>query len=199
MPRHPRLSLLVLTVPRRVRTYFPRLVGSLCAQADDYKGQVEVLALFDNRTRTIGTKRNALLDLAVGDYVAFIDDDDRVAMDFVRQVLVALDAHPGVDLVLYDAVVERPGRPDCLCRYDVTMEKPVFDPEPWRNYLGPPAHHHVWRAGLAKQFRFPDRNTGEDFAWTLAARTRVATWCYVHKSLYFYNYNILTSESARRD
>ena len=38
--------------------------------------QVEHLVLFDDKKRTIGAKRQALLQISRGDYIAFVDDDD---------------------------------------------------------------------------------------------------------------------------
>jgi glycosyltransferase involved in cell wall biosynthesis len=82
----PLLSILVPTVPSRVATMFPKAIQAILGQITDHK-EVELLGLFDNKARTTGAKRNALLDIARGEYVVFIDDDDwvelMVAVSFV--------------------------------------------------------------------------------------------------------------------
>ena len=41
--------------------------------------QIEHLVLLDNRMRSIGAKRQALVDIARGDFIAFVDDDDDIS------------------------------------------------------------------------------------------------------------------------
>ena len=43
--------------------------------------------MLDNKRRSVGSKRNCLLDSAHGEYVSFIDDDDEVATDYVDKIL----------------------------------------------------------------------------------------------------------------
>jgi glycosyltransferase involved in cell wall biosynthesis len=48
---------------------------------------VEHLILMDNKRRTVGEKRDALLRAAKGNYVAFVDDDDFISPDYVSLIL----------------------------------------------------------------------------------------------------------------
>jgi len=170
----------------------------LSQQAASHPG-VEILALFDNRRWTIGAKRQTMLNIARGRYFAFLDDDDSVAPDFVQAILDAIAAQPDADVILYQTMCVRPGKPDYICHYDKSIKKPVFDKEPHKVYYGPPAHHHIWRTEFGRQFSFPDQNVGEDFAWTLAARTHIRAQHKIERPLYWYNCNQDTSESARND
>ena len=47
---------------------------------------VEVLVLTDNRKRSTGHKRQALLDMARGAYVTYIDDDDDISFDYIHEI-----------------------------------------------------------------------------------------------------------------
>ena len=47
---------------------------------------VEHLVLFDNRSMTVGEKRQRLFDAARGEYVAFVDDDDWILPGYVASV-----------------------------------------------------------------------------------------------------------------
>jgi hypothetical protein len=74
------LSILTPAVPSRIFQ-----LQKLCFELEgQIKGlPVEHLALLDNKRRTVGEKRDALLRAARGRYVAFVDDDDDVSDDYV--------------------------------------------------------------------------------------------------------------------
>ena len=55
---------------------------------------VQVLSLADNLQMSVGQKRNMLLAQSTGEYVAFVDDDDSVSVDYVTKVLTALESSP---------------------------------------------------------------------------------------------------------
>ena len=82
-----KLSILICTVPSRVGNFLPAAVTELQRQIDSSgQGQVELIYLGDNKQRTVGRKRNDLLQLAQGEYVAFVDDDDRVAPNYISRI-----------------------------------------------------------------------------------------------------------------
>ena len=53
--------------------------------AEQLTSEVEVLTELDDGTRSIGEKRNALVESAGGEYVCFVDDDDMVSSDYVGE------------------------------------------------------------------------------------------------------------------
>ena len=80
-----KLSVLIASVSSRLATKMPRIFRDLERQA---KGKdAEVLVFLDDRKRSIGRKRNALVSIAQGEFVSFVDDDDRVAHDYVDRLL----------------------------------------------------------------------------------------------------------------
>lgn len=90
----PKLSILIPSLRRRelfldrlTRCLLPQLAGHDC---------IEVLTEIDNGEMSLGSKRNLLLRKATGEYVAFIDDDDLVADDYITKMLAALDTAPDV-------------------------------------------------------------------------------------------------------
>ena len=85
-----KLSILICTIIER-KNLLNRLLNILNKQKTD---DVEVLVESDNKQISIGEKRNKLLNKAVGDYVAFIDDDDLVSDDYVKKVLQAIESKP---------------------------------------------------------------------------------------------------------
>lgn len=191
----PLLSILILTVPRRLTTAFASLTSGLLTQAEGKP--VEILALFDNHYRSVGEKRNALLDLARGKYLAFVDDDDRVAPDYIDSILAAARDNPQADVIVFDQIMTRLNCADILCRFGVELPRAMTH----ELITCHPTHTMAWRAELAKRHRFPAVNLGEDFDWSERASGEVRVQARIDRALYFYNFCIHTSEtrSARRN
>ncbi len=102
----PILSVLVPSVVERLHTGEKvtkslDMYAFLCACAQAYDGAVEVLMLTDNRKRTIGAKRQSLLDVARGEFVAYVDDGDEVSLDYVDQIVKAIMCNPDADVITF--------------------------------------------------------------------------------------------------
>ncbi len=89
------LSILVPCLESRRRHHGP-LLEYLEKQIRSVYGDAEVVALVDDGKISSGTKRNMLVDRAVGQYRAFVDDDDWVAPDYVIKLLKACLGGPDV-------------------------------------------------------------------------------------------------------
>ena len=76
----PILSILTPTIPAR-ESLLAALSAEIMTQIEEggFHGKVEHLSFSDNRTRSIGAKRQALVDIARGDYVAFVVAETREA------------------------------------------------------------------------------------------------------------------------
>jgi hypothetical protein len=192
----PDWSILIATVPSRIRTCYPDLLDVLQAQIGDRP--IEVLGLYDNKRRSVGAKRNALLSLANGYYVSFIDDDDLIAEDFIDRIHRAIDAqfgdieHTPVDVMVYDQWCSEDGAPPYRCKYGIHLEY-ARSTTLW---TGKPAHNMIWRHELVADLRFPNYNVGEDVDWCMAASSRAKTELRLDgEPLYFYNCRTDRSET----
>lgn len=151
------LSILTPLVPSRLE-----IVRRLCAEIESQIGSkpVEHLALLDNKRRTVGEKRDALLRCARGRYVAFVDDDDWISKDYVFEILKASVSAPDVITFEQEAVINGQsgivefglGNPN---------ETLVFGGRARRNAW----HVCAWRRSMAIQSHFPAINYGEDWAF----------------------------------
>lgn len=74
---------------------------------------IEVLWLGDNKSISVGEKRNKLLSLSKGEYVCFIDDDDTVSPDYVAEIMNAIQSKSPALLSLSTS-------PDVVC-FNVQM------------------------------------------------------------------------------
>lgn len=192
----PRLSLLIPTIPARNESFQRGLYADLSLQAAGKP--VEILTFGDNLTRTVGDKRNALLQMARGDYLAFIDDDDRVSPDYVDEILMRIRQNPDTQLITFSQMVILPGT-SYQCRYatDLPDNQPQVD-HTERTYAGPPAHTHVWRTSFVKDRPFASRNYGEDSCWAWELARHVAKQETIPRTLYYYHFDPENSATRKQ-
>lgn len=182
-----KLSVLIAGIPERLPC---TVLADLCRQATGKP--VQLVYLLDNRVASVGDKRSDLLAMARGEYVAFVDDDDSVATDYVERLLVAIDSHP-VDVITFRQDCKRGdlgGRVE-HCRYGLELEYQngqLPDGSLW--WTGKPAHTMLWRRELVAGLEFPDGDFGEDTGWVAQAcqlaktEYEIAGW-----TGYYYNFN----------
>lgn len=198
-------SILLCGLPERYHTAQELLYSLLESQAVARRPEVELLYVMDNRRRTVGAKRNALLDMAQGEYVSFIDDDDSVASDYVQKIVSIIarvrKQDPPVDVICFgQRATLNPHGVIHECSYSLShyRERP---PEQRRQlaqsgqpntllWTGPPAHTMIWRREAIKECRFPEANFGEDVSWVDQACERARTEVILTGDpLYFYRYS----------
>jgi glycosyltransferase involved in cell wall biosynthesis len=192
----PLLSVLIPSLPSRAGRFLAPLLRSLDAQIDD-PAEVEVLTLMDNRRRSIGEKRNLLLDMASGRYSAFVDDDDRVEATYVSAILEAIRAQPDADVICFDVWVNGYHRlgytpPEgMLCRYGIGFE----DRNEAHMFTRRPNHLMVYRTRLARAVRFPHVSHGEDSEWARLVSARIRREARIERVLYYYDFDVDVSET----
>ena len=164
------LSVLIPTVPGR-EAALHKLLRSLEEQAAR-RDDVEVLTLRDARRMSASQKRNALMSIATGRYLVFVDDDDHVAPNYVAAICEGLQrlGQPP-DVLCFDAFVrgfESLGHRPMICRYDPFAEDSHTD----THYIRRANHLMVWRADLARAVPFVMSGPGEDYEWADAMHRR---------------------------
>src|SRR5258708_3290267 len=103
---NPVLSILTPAVPSRLE-HLQKLVAEINRQSKiENRKCVEHLILLDNKARPVGDKRQALLDIARGDYVAFVDEDDWISDDYVAELLPRCESGPDVVTFEQDAIID---------------------------------------------------------------------------------------------
>lgn len=187
-----KLSILIPTVPNRVGNSFLRLVTDLQKQIGTRKN-VEILGVFDNKRRTLGEKRDTMLQMAIGDYVVFIDDDDRVAPTYVADILGALEKNPDADCVVFDSICTINKTKKVHCKYGIEYE---YTPKYKDVWTGKPAHTMVYKSSIAKNHRYSSCTFGEDVDWVKRACKEIKNQVRIDKVLYFYDCDKTTSETS---
>lgn len=176
------LSVLIPSLPERTVTTLAPVLEDLTVQARGH--DVEVIVLTDNRTRTIGAKRNLLLGLAQGEYVAFVDDDDRVAPHYIASLCAAIAGNPGVDCIVFDVEVDFRGQFKKVARYG----KDYAISEDGAFYYRKPNHLMCYHWRIAARHPYGDVNFGEDTDWSLRAAEDIVSEVRIADVLYFYDY-----------
>ena len=154
--------------------------------------QVEHLVLFDNQTRSVGMKRQALLDSARGKYIAFVDDDDAVAGNYVAQLLKAASYDP--DVITFKQQAEINGKVGYIHFDGATGDDP-----PWQEgqiVKRAPWHVCAWKRELVKDCIFPDIMDGEDLAWSKQARLNVKSAAHIDAVLHTYVFDSETTAAS---
>lgn len=188
------LSVLVPTVHTRRSSFFPKIAEQLYGQLEQLPSadqqRVEILALMDNRQMTLGSKRNAMVELSHGRYVVHVDDDDRVADDYLATLLAAIDDNPGVDVVVFDVQVSINGGRAKRCRYSREFPADVNTTQEYRRL---PNHLMPTRRDLVLAVPFEAKPYGEDSAYSAALRPLLKTEHRIARTLYWYDYDQSTT------
>lgn len=154
---------------------------------------VEHLVFLDNKKRTIGEKRDALLIAAKGKYVAFVDDDDFVSSDYVSSILEASKSDPDVITFLQVATVNGDKG---IVEFKLGNNNEAFNPNSPGVTRRNAWHVCAWRRKLAIQSHFPASNYGEDWAYAskLCALPNLRE-VHLGKVLHFYRHSSETTEA----
>lgn len=180
------LSILTPAIPKRMLQ-----LSELCESIETQIAElpIEHLALVDNRKRTIGQKRDDLLRLAKGRYVAFVDDDDEILPDYARLILEATMHDP--DVITFDQESVIDGQVGTI-NFRLGQPNELFQPGgiTRRNAW----HVCAWKRTIALQSSFPASNYGED--WAFASKLCALPGLkevHIDKALHRYRFNSSTT------
>ncbi len=159
-----KLTIQICTLEKR-KTLFNVLKAELNRQKTDHGFSddiVEIIDECDEGQMSIGAKRNLLLERARGDYVCSIDDDDWVDSEYLVKILYALESEP--DCVQLIGMMNTDGFN--RKRFEHSIDHWGYF-EDNNIFYRPPNHLNPIRASIAKQFKFPEEDFGEDTNWAL--------------------------------
>ena len=169
------------------------MIDNLSKQAEGKP--VEVLWLGDNYQRTVGAKRNALIDLSQGEYFAFVDDDDIVVEDYVDTILTGI-ADSTSTVFCFGAYRHHNGRKDREVKYGCEFKQ---DRNSVDAYYRLPNHLMCWKKEAIKSIRFEELNYGEDSAWAVKLYNSglIKKQTRTKKVLYHYYFNENSTETQQ--
>lgn len=186
-----KLSILICSVNNRVGNFLSDLfeqINSQCVGKD-----VEVLWLIDNKVMTVGEKRNKLIEMATGEYITFVDDDDKIAIDYVDKLLLSINDKPS-DVICFKAKISING----WVYQDVLYSKEYENETKVGVFYRKPNHLMCWKSSIAKHIKYHSINCGEDTDWANRIHKNIKTETLIDDFLYYYDFNDATSETQRK-
>jgi glycosyltransferase involved in cell wall biosynthesis len=181
----PLLSILTPTIRGR-ENQLAALQDKLTAQIGS--SPVEHLVFCDNRTRTIGAKRQALVDIARGQYIAFCDDDDDISDDYVARLLAAIKT--GADVITFRQRAIYNGL-ESEIHFGINNQDEAYNPGGIT--LRAPWHVCAWKRERVEECLFGESNYGEDLIWCKQARQRIKTGYHINSILHTYRHDAATT------
>jgi glycosyltransferase involved in cell wall biosynthesis len=200
-----KLSVLIPTTPdrkdflSRLKMQFYDQIGDVIPISKDRlylkglygytNGTVEFLYFEDNKENSVGYKRNVLVGMAMGDYLDFIDDDDRIGENYFKRLFEGIEQN--VDCCSLRGVITENGVNPLIFEHTIKYKAYKTNPETEAiRYERYPNHLNCIRSSIAKQFVFPDKNHGEDtdFATQIFNSGLLKTEYYIDEVIYFYEW-----------
>ncbi len=176
-----KLSVLICTIPER-KNSFTNLFWELNKQAMGNSVQI----VYDDAPRgtiTIGAKRNLLLNKAMGDYVCFVDDDDKISPCYIEEILKATELNP--DCIGFEISCDMDGVKSIAAssnKYEWTENVDGY------RYVRSIYHKTPVKRDIALQCMFPDKSFQEDYEYSMRLKPFLKNEVFIKKVLYYYNF-----------
>lgn len=188
------LSILIPSIPSRFESHLLPLwkyLDRLINESKFIEGDIEVLILTDNKNRSIGAKRQALLNMAQGQYVSFLDDDDLPSPNYIDRA-VSIQMMGLINVITFNQHVSINGE-----MYPLTFKlgHEVNEEPNKEGFTRPPWHVCFWRRDVVQHCTFPNINYGEDWAWAEQANKCAKTSYHIDEFMMTYVYDDNVTEA----
>lgn len=178
------LSICICSIFTR-SSYLERLLAVLRPQLGN---RVELLLSIDAGQVSIGEKRQRMIEQAAGLYVVFIDDDDLVSPDYVREILAAIHRRPEADCITYRSKRYCDGLYEGDCTY--SLSSPTNEGftylDGFKTYQRFPYHVTPIRREIALKVGFESMDFREDTVFAERLRPHLQTEEFIDAFLYEY-------------
>jgi hypothetical protein len=184
----PILSVMLPTTVDRRRSFYS-LLESVLGQINDLDmaNFIEILIDEDCKQKSIGKKRQDLLERATGVFVVGIDSDDEIAETYIHDIVTAINYTPNTDHVGF---IEN-------CNINGEISKSIFSIKHkfWEenkygyDHIRCANPKSVIRRTKALQIGFEDLRYGEDRIFSEGVTHILTSEVFIEKELYFYIHN----------
>lgn len=204
MPKDPsqiKLSILILSIPSRLREY-EILQNKLLAQIGD-REDVEILSFIDNKSLHIYEKRNVLLQAARGSHLCWLDDDDDIADNYISRLTEVIGEDPSWDVISFNQDTYLDGKhARVFCEMGNPHDPVLLDENGnYRDTLRPPYHWCCWKTELAQSEAFESYYSAngqscEDIHWLTRLYPKVERSVKLDDFLHIYRWTSEGTESV---
>lgn len=189
-----KLSILIPSVHTRRNTFLPKIQDEVYRQIDELsefnKAQVEVITLSDNKKMMLGDKRNLMVEMAQGEYIQFIDDDDKISPDFIKSLLKAIKSE--ADVITFQVSVSINGAKPKIAHYSKDYQRDYNTPD---GYYRIPNHISCVKKEVSLKSSFPSLKYAEDQAYAKLLLQHIKTEHKIERVLYHYDYDDNVTET----
>lgn len=168
-----------------------------------YKGKIQFKLLHHSKNRGLSAARNTGMENATGDYILFLDSDDRIEEDCLEKLAAPLSNHP-YDFVIGDYKTDPE---DAVCDALLSLDKGAYFKE---NILSAFVHKNyygmAWNKLCSKDFLlryklfFKEGLLHEDELWSFQMACKAKSMYVVKSVTYVYSIregSIMTTGSAK--
>lgn len=157
---------------------------------------VEHLIFTDNKKRTIGDKRQALMQMANGRFAAYLDDDDFPHSRYVPEIVRAIQENPDVDVIVFNQHADLDGaKLTVLFGLEYENEQAnIGEDGLYADVHRKPFHVCAWRTSLGKKHSFPSTGFDEDWQWVQKLLPEAKSQARIPMVLHTYRYRKELSE-----
>ena len=152
----------------------------------DLLGEVEVIWNEDDKQKSVGRKRQLLLEEAKGEWVVGIDSDDWIHEDYIKDILLSLKENPNTDHVGFLEECDIDGEKSLSIfsiRHKVWDEK-----KDGYDHIRCANPKSVIRRTKALEVGYQDLRYSEDRIFSEAVTPLLTSEVFINKPLYIYRY-----------
>lgn len=180
------ISILIPSIPQRLDR-LKELIQKYEAYISRYQVDAEIISLIDTKRMSVGEKRNALVDLAKGQYWVMSDDDDELTESYFGLIYKARYSGPDPDVITYlQSARINEDRSTVKFGLKNVNEELVKD-----GITNRPAWHCcTWRKEAVKDARFDSTlNWGEDDLFQRTANQLAKTEIHIPEICHIYEHD----------
>jgi len=181
------LSILICSLEKRQRS----LKVLLDKINEKRTKNVEVIINVDNGEKSVGEKRNELLEKSQGRYVVFIDDDDSISDKYLPMIMNCIPMDP--DVICFNVLMVTDNKTRERARLSIKYDKWFTETDPnnqgLRIFYRCPNHITPVKREYAIQVGFEDKDSGEDRDYSYGLKKYLKKEMIIDEELYIYNFN----------
>lgn len=183
----PLLTIMLPTTIDRRDTFYP-LLEEIKRQIskNKYDDIVEIVIDEDNKEKSIGKKRQDLLEKARGKYVVGIDSDDWIADDYLSSIVTSLKENPAIDHIGFLEDCDIDGQKS-ISIFSI-RNKFWAENQDGYDHIRCANPKSVILREKALQVGYEDSRYGEDRIFSEAVTSLLGSEVFIEKPLYHYRY-----------
>jgi glycosyltransferase involved in cell wall biosynthesis len=117
----------------------------------------------------VGKKRNILISMSKGKFIAFVDDDDRVNSNYIKIITDIIKTNPDIDCIGMTGIYTTDGQDPKKFIHTLKC-KEYYEKD--GIYYRCPNHLNPIRRDCIKDIKFDEINFGEDAKWAFKIRDK---------------------------